>query len=148
MEETRVLLVEDNPGDAHLLRIAVADAGAGHIRLVHEERLAPALKRLASESFDVILLDLSLPDEKGIATLVRTHAGAGGVPIVVLTGLDDEALAIQALREGAQIIWSKGQVDGNLLVRAMRYAAERKHALDAVARARSTSVRSSRMRPI
>jgi two-component system cell cycle sensor histidine kinase/response regulator CckA len=134
MEETRVLLVEDNPGDARLLHIAVADAGAGHIRLVHEERLAPALKRLATESFDVILLDLSLPDAQGIATLVRTHASAGGVPIVVLTGLDDEALAIQALREGAQDYLVKGQVDGSLLVRAMRYAAERKHAMDAVAR--------------
>ena len=134
MEETRVLLVEDNPGDARLLRIAVADAGAGHIHLVHEERLAPALKRLASESFDVILLDLTLPDEQGIATLVRTHASAGGVPIVVLTGIDDEALAIQALREGAQDYLVKGQVDGSLLVRALRYAAERKRALDAVAR--------------
>ncbi len=134
MEETRVLLVEDNPGDAHLFRIAVADAGAGNIRLVHEERLAAALKRLAVESFDVILLDLSLPDAQGIETLVRTHAGAGGVPIVVLTGLDDEALAIRALREGAQDYLVKGQVDGSLLVRAMRYAAERKRAMDAVAR--------------
>ena len=134
MEETRVLLVEDNPGDARLLRLAVADAGAGHIRLVHEERLAPALERLASESFDVILLDLSLPDAQGIDTLVRAHASAGGVPIVVLTGIDDEALAIQSLREGAQDYLVKGQVDGSLLVRALRYASERKRAMDAVAR--------------
>ena len=80
------------------------------------------------------MLDLSLPDADGLETLVRTHAQAPSVPIVVLTGLDDEGLAIRAVREGAQDYLVKGQVTGQLLVRAMRYATERKRAVEALQR--------------
>ena len=135
IEYTRALLVEDNPADARLLKEAVAEVGAARsIELVHVDRLATALQRLKTESFDVVLLDLSLPDESGLQTLIRAHAAAPSVPIVVLTGLDDEALAARAVREGAQDYLVKGRMDGYLLVRAMRYATERKHAIEVLQR--------------
>lgn len=130
LDQFHVLLVEDNPGDARLLREAVKDAAGISISLTHEQTLAQALKRLDNESFDVIMLDLSLPDADGLETLERTHAHAPSLPIVVLTGLDDEALAVRAVREGAQDYLVKGQVTGQVLVRAMRYATERKRAVE------------------
>ncbi len=134
LEGVRVLLVEDNPADARYLREEITEVGAGSVRLTHVTRLEDAIRRLDSEEFDVVLLDLSLPDEQGLETLVRAHASAPSVPIVVLTGMDDEALAVKAVREGAQDYLVKGQTDGNLLVRAMRYATERKHAIEALQR--------------
>ena len=135
MQPIRVLLVEDNPGDARLLQEAIAEVGAGGlVQLEHVERLSEALKRLSAETFDVILLDLSLPDEHGLATVTRTHAHAPAVPIVVLSGLDDEGLASRAVREGAQDYLVKGRADGHLIIRAMRYATERKHAIEALER--------------
>ena len=134
LEDTRVLLVEDNPADARFLREEIADVAAGSVRLTHVSRLEDALRKLDAEDFDIILLDLSLPDANGLETLVRAHAKAPGVPIVVLTGTDDEGLAIKAVREGAQDYLVKGRTNGNLLVRAMRYATERKHAVEALQR--------------
>jgi two-component system, cell cycle sensor histidine kinase and response regulator CckA len=135
MHETiTVLLVEDNPGDARLMREAVREAEGSHIHLVHVDTLGKALARLDQDRFDVVMLDLSLPDAEGLTTLVRTHAHAPSVPIVVLTGLDDEGLAVRAVREGAQDYLVKGQVTGQLLVRAMRYATERKRAIEALQR--------------
>jgi two-component system, cell cycle sensor histidine kinase and response regulator CckA len=133
-DRIRVLLVEDNPGDARLLREVVREAEGAHIQLTHVETLGEALARLDADQFDVVMLDLSLPDADGLDTLVRAHAQAPGVPIVVLTGLDDEGLAIRAVREGAQDYLVKGQVTGQLLVRAMRYATERKRAVEALQR--------------
>ncbi len=129
-----VLLVEDNPGDARLFTELLRDAGAGHLKLVQVDRLAAALDRLKRDSFDVMLLDLTLPDADGLDTLVRAHAEAPKVPIVVLTGHDDEALAVRAVRAGAQDYLVKGHVDGELLVRSIRYASERGRALEALER--------------
>lgn len=123
---TRILLVEDNPGDARLLREALGDVRDTQIEFSHVGRLDEALGRLREEQFNVILLDLSLPDSQGIETVVRVQGQAPAVPIVILTGLNDEEMAIKAVRAGAQDYLVKGQVDGNLLVRAMRYAIERK----------------------
>ena len=134
LEGIHVLLVEDNPGDARLFQELVRDTGAGRLKLEHVNRLSTALDRLSNGNFDVVLLDLSLPDEQGLATLTRTHAHAPNVPIVVLTGLDDEALAVKAVRAGAQDYLVKGRVDGDLLVRSMRYATERARALEALER--------------
>jgi two-component system, cell cycle sensor histidine kinase and response regulator CckA len=134
LETITVLLVEDNPGDARLMREAVREAEGSHIQLVHVDTLHKALHRLDQDRFDVVMLDLSLPDAEGLTTLVRTHAHAPSVPIVVLTGLDDEGLAIRAVREGAQDYLVKGQVTGQLVVRAMRYATERKRAFEALQR--------------
>jgi two-component system, cell cycle sensor histidine kinase and response regulator CckA len=134
LEGIRALLVEDNPGDARLFLELVHETGAGYLKLEHVDRLDAALARLSSEHFDVVLLDLSLPDEQGLNTLLRTHAHAPKVPIVILTGLDDEGLAVKAVRAGAQDYLVKGRVDGDLLVRSMRYATERWRAVEALER--------------
>jgi two-component system, cell cycle sensor histidine kinase and response regulator CckA len=134
LEGISALLVEDNPGDARLFIELVRETGVGYLKLEHVDRLDVALARLSSEHFDVVLLDLSLPDEQGLNTLLRTHAHAPKVPIVILTGLDDEALAVKAVRAGAQDYLVKGRVDGDLLVRSMRYATERWRAVEALER--------------
>jgi two-component system, cell cycle sensor histidine kinase and response regulator CckA len=134
LDGIRVLLVEDNPGDARLFTELLRKAGASHLKVAHVDRLAAALDRLNRDSFDVMLLDLSLPDVSGLDTLVRAHAEAPKIPIVVLTGHDDEALAVRAVRAGAQDYLVKGHVDGELLVRSIRYASERGRALEALER--------------
>ncbi|TMA11997.1 MAG: GAF domain-containing protein, partial [Deltaproteobacteria bacterium] len=108
------------------LREALAEIGDAQFELTHVHQLGEALKRLGEERFDTILLDLSLPDGQGMDTITRVREGSPGLPIVVLTGLDDEEVAIKAVRAGAQDYLVKGQVDGSLLARAMRYAIERK----------------------
>lgn len=123
---TKILLIEDNPGDARLLREALGETRNVQFSLRHAERLSDGLKRLGEERFDVILLDLSLPDARGMDAVVRLHKQLPDVPTVVLTGLNDETLALETLRQGAQDYLIKGQVDGPLLVRAIRYAIERK----------------------
>jgi PAS domain S-box-containing protein len=120
----RLLLVEDNPGDARLVALALAEAAGDEAELARVDRLAAALDRLDGERWDAVLLDLSLPDSQGIATVRRVRAAAPTVPIVVLTGLTDEDAAMQALHEGAQDYLPKG-TDGAWVVRALRYAIER-----------------------
>jgi two-component system, cell cycle response regulator len=126
-----VLLVEDNPGDARLIQEALADTMGGHCTLVHVDRLSAAQHRLAVEPFDVILLDLQLPDSSGITTFDRVQAGATDVPVVVLTGLSDEGMAMQAVQRGAQDYLVKGDVEGDGVMRALRYAVERHRVLAA-----------------
>lgn len=130
-----ILFVEDSPDDVALFRRMLAEANTVQFELTHCHRLNRAITLLSKESFDIILLDLSLPDGKGLDTVVRTHAAAPNVPIVVLSGLGDEELAIRALHEGAQDYLVKGNVDSNLLIRAMRYAIERKQAEDTLRKA-------------
>jgi DNA-binding NtrC family response regulator len=130
-----ILLVEDNPGDVVLFREMLGEANTSQFELTHSNTLNNALKLLSKESFGIILLDLSLPDGTGLDTVVRTHAAVPNVPIVVMSGLGDEELAVRALHEGAQDYLVKGQVDGNLLIRSMRYAIERKQAEDALRKA-------------
>src|SRR5919206_605198 len=91
----RVLLIEDNPGDVRLLREALLEAGTRKFSLTVAERLEEGLTRLSEKDFDVVLLDLSLPDAEGLDTVTRAHEAAPQVPIVVLTGTDDEELAVQ-----------------------------------------------------
>ena len=120
-----VLLVEDHPGDARLIREALAEGQTTRFEIERVDRLASALERLAKEGIDVVLLDLSLPDSQGFDTFVKVHAHTPRVPIVVLSGLDDEMMAMRAVQEGAQDYLVKGQVDSNVLVRALRYAITR-----------------------
>jgi two-component system, cell cycle sensor histidine kinase and response regulator CckA len=134
LDGIRVLLVEDNPGDARLFTELVRDTGAGQWKLVLVDRLSAALDRLSREPFDVMLLDLSLPDADGLDTLIRAHTESPKIPIVVLTGHDDEALAVRAVRAGAQDYLVKGRLDGDLLVRSIRYASERGRAVEALER--------------
>ncbi len=122
---TKILLVEDNPGDARLLREALAEIGESRFEITHCETLAQAREFLAKNKSDVILSDLGLPDSQGLETVRHIHNAAPGVPVVVLTGLNDESFGSQALQEGAQDYLVKGHIDGRLLWRALRYAMER-----------------------
>ena len=125
-ERIKVLLIEDNPGDARLIQLMIEEAGNDLFEVQHVENLTDAFARLAHGDFGVVLCDLSLPDSHGLETFGQLHARAPHVPIIVLSGLNDTTVAVQAVHEGAQDYLIKGQVDGQLLVRAMRYAIERK----------------------
>lgn len=127
-EALRVLLVEDNAGDARLLRGMFNEQGAHHTQLTHVGCMGEAEKLLAARVFDLILLDLGLPDAQGLGAVRRAHAAAPHVCLVVLTGLDDESLGKQVMYEGAQGHLTKGQITPRGLRRALRYAVERKNA--------------------
>jgi signal transduction histidine kinase len=122
----KVLLVEDNPGDARLLREMLNEDGSIGIDLACVSFMSEAERHLATRSVDIILLDLGLPDAQGVAAIRRARIAAPDIPLVVLTGMDDEALAGQSLQEGAQDYLIKGQIDTRGLLRALRYAGERK----------------------
>ena len=135
---TKILLVEDNPADAELIGEILAVASSWRFELFHAVRLKEAIALVArtsesdSEGLDVILLDLSLPDSTGIETLQQTLEAAPSLPVVVLTSLNDEEVAVEAVRSGAQDYLVKGELDWRLLVRAIRYAIERKQTLEAL----------------
>ena len=127
-DAVRLLLVEDNAGDALLVREMLRGALDEPFELVHTRSLAGAQRELAQTSAACVLLDLSLPDVNGVEAVTRTQAAAPDVPIVVLTGLDDERLALSAVAHGAQDYLIKGRVDESLIGRSIRYAIERKRA--------------------
>ncbi len=123
----KVLLVEDNLGDARLICEGFPEAFPTEgFEIIHVRRLSEALERLWEDSCNVVLLDLGLPDSHGLDTLHLTRAQAPTAPIVILTGFEDEALAMMALKEGAQDYLVKGHVDSKLLERSLRYAIARK----------------------
>ena len=122
----RVLLVEDNPGDARLLREMFNEDGSIEVDLACVSFMSEAERHLATCTADIILLDLGLPDAQGLAAIRRARLAAPDIPLVVLTGMDDEALAAQSLQEGAQDYLIKGQIETRGLLRALRYAGERK----------------------
>jgi putative nucleotidyltransferase with HDIG domain/PAS domain S-box-containing protein len=136
MDQTaiRVLLIEDNPGDARLVKENLAVAGAQAFNLDWAPDLAAGLTHLAGNSVDAILLDLGLPDSSGFATFEKIHAHSPQTPIILLTGLEDDALAAKAVRSGAQDYLVKGDVAGRLLGRMIRYAIERKRSEEALRR--------------
>jgi diguanylate cyclase (GGDEF)-like protein len=123
---TRLLLVEDMPGDSRLLRKMFNEEGSPSTEMTHVNCMSAAEAHLAAHAADIILLDLGLPDAQGLEAIRRAHAAAPGVPVVVLTGLDDESLAVQALQQGAQDYLIKGQIETRGLLRSLRYAIERK----------------------
>jgi len=125
----RVLLIEDNEADAVLIREILAEVTGTIFDLKWADRLSTGLERLAEGGVDVILLDLGLPDSQGLETLVKVQTQVPEVPTVVLTGLEDQTLATQAMRAGAQDYLVKGQVDSNLLGRSIRYAIGRQRLL-------------------
>ena len=120
----RVLLVEDDEADAFLVRELLADTEAD-VKISWARSLAEAREQ-ASDAFDCVLLDLGLPDASGFDALRGVLESAPDVAVLVLTGLDDERTGIEALASGAQDYLVKGQVDGPLLGRSIRYARERK----------------------
>ncbi len=123
-----VLLFEDNPGDALLFREYFRETEFIKIELDTVDRLRTGLEHLAQKDPDIILLDLGLPDSQGLETFTQVYAQAPNVPIIILTGLNELNLSLKAVREGAQDYLVKGEISGDLLVRAIRYAIERKRA--------------------
>jgi len=123
-----ILLVEDNSGDRRLISEMLAEANNAAFDVKYADRLEAAIDYLGQNEVDVILLDLGLPDSQGLETLRKTYAQVSETPIVVLTGLNDEMIGVQAVNEGAQDYLIKGQVDAHLLNRTIRYAIERKQA--------------------
>lgn len=134
MDNLSILLIEDNEGDRRLIYEMIKDAGLKTSNYVTAELLSSGIATLKSKEFDVILLDLGLPDSQGIATLQALYAQAPETPIVVMTGLNDEETGIKAVQAGAQDYLVKGIVEGNLLVKSIRYAIERKNAVKMIKR--------------
>src|SRR5882762_5202180 len=122
--ETHVLLIEDNPGDADLVRLRLVE-GEPQVRVDCVSRLSDALESLSRETPSLVLLDLNLPDSKGAETFRKVMEMAPNVPVVVLSGQDDEELAVKAVHQGVQDYLVKGAFDSKQLSRALRYAIER-----------------------
>ncbi|MDI6784530.1 MAG: response regulator [bacterium] len=122
----KVLLLEDNPGDARLIREMLMESDEIACEVLCLDRLSAGLEYLAQESRDIVLLDLGLPDSTGLDTVTKLYQQQPTLPVVVLTGLDDKTVAVKAIQNGAQDYVVKGDVDGKLLVRSIRYAIERK----------------------
>jgi diguanylate cyclase (GGDEF)-like protein/PAS domain S-box-containing protein len=131
-ERVRVLLVEDSPDHADLISTKLKRSRRLEAIITHEDRLEKGLQQLETNSFDVVLLDFSLPDSFGLETFRRAHEVAPRTPIIVLTSLDDNDLAVQAVREGAQDYLIKREADTRLLVRSILYAIERQTAEEAL----------------
>jgi diguanylate cyclase (GGDEF)-like protein len=121
-----VLLIEDNPGDARLIEEMLAEDPATPFRLRHVDRLSRGLEALSQKQTGLVLLDLSLPDSHGLDTFSKVYAHSPKVPIIVLSGNDDQQLALYAVKSGAQDYLVKGKIDRELLLRAMQYSIERK----------------------
>ncbi|MDZ8133745.1 MAG: hybrid sensor histidine kinase/response regulator [Nostoc sp. DedQUE04] len=128
----KILLIEDNLASARLLQEFLMQAQSQEFTLVHVMRLGEALQELSQCNYDVILLDLTLPDSQGLSSLPPLIDRAPSIPIVVLTNTNDEELAIEAVRQGAQDYLVKRQVNVDVLVRSLRYAIERKQVLESL----------------
>jgi PAS domain S-box-containing protein len=120
-----ILLVEDSASDAKLLQETLWHLGGERWQVVHFERLSDAIDSCSKSTFDIVLLDLFLPDSKGLNTLAEFYAAAPNIPIVVLAKFDDEDIALQAVAKKAQDYLIKGQIMPNLLRRTIRYAIDR-----------------------
>lgn len=127
----RVLLVEDNPGDARLVKEALGEVRSADFQLTHVEHLHEGLRRLARHKFDVILLDLLLEDTPRLGALLEIYEQSSRVPVVVLTGLEDEAVGLWALKEGAHDYFIKGMVAPERLAHSLLEAVEQQRATHA-----------------
>ncbi len=125
----KVLIIEDNPGDVRMIREMLLGSAGLPFELVCADNLSAGLKQLVEEDVDVVLLDLGLPDSRGIDTLTRLRDQVPEVPIVVLTGFDDMSVAVGAMRGGAENYLVKGQADGDSLSRSLYHAIEQKSAV-------------------
>jgi len=121
----RVLLIEDNEDDVLLIRRLLAGTRSIFFDLVHKDRLNAGIAALKEQEVDIVLLDLGLPDCRVSETFDKFHTAYPHLPVIILTGLDDEELAVKKMQEGAQDYLTKGQIDTNILVRAIRHAIER-----------------------
>ena len=125
-QQFKVLLIEDNPGDAFLIKFYLEESSAGsEYELEHTEFLEEGLKKLDDNTYDVVLLDLGLPDSNGLDTLQKVLDHSPEVLVIVLTGLTDEETGVKTVQMGAQDFLVKGQFDGRVLNSSIRYAFER-----------------------
>jgi signal transduction histidine kinase len=122
----RVVLVEDNPGDANLIKEYLTHDTRARFEIQIMTRLDDALEKISKDHVDIVLVDLGLPDSQGIATFEKMQERFPSIPIVVMSGLSDEAVAMEAMRKGAQDYLMKGEVDRKILLRVLQYAIERK----------------------
>lgn len=136
-QTAHILLIEDNPGDADMVRSRLESNLDAEV--ICAERLSTGLASLNQRPAAAVLLDLNLPDSHGADTFRNVLNKAPGVPVVVLSTLEDEALAMQAIHHGVQDYLVKGNFDGQQLARALRYAIER-HAASALKAARDKAV--------
>jgi signal transduction histidine kinase len=143
-QRIRVLLVEDNPGDARLVREALSEFGGGRFELAWCGQLLEACERLGRERFDAVLLDLSLPDSDGLDTFLAVQRCAPALPIVVMSGVDSEALALLAVQQGAQDYLVKRDRIDDAMVRALLYSLERKRIEAELQKARQAAEAASR----
>lgn len=128
-DKLRILLVEDSPADTRLLEEELSDAGVTAFHVTYAGKLALAVRAWDPGAYDVVLLDLALPDSNGLETVRRAMSELPGVPIVVLTTLDDETTAAQAVAAGVQDYLVKGDADGRAIIRAIRHAMARHRVL-------------------
>jgi signal transduction histidine kinase/HPt (histidine-containing phosphotransfer) domain-containing protein len=147
MEKIRVLLIEDNPGDARLVKEMLDESRDLRFGLECFSSLSSGLTRIKESRPDVVLLDLSLPDCRGRETLATARAEAPEMPLVILTGLDDERLGLKLVKEGAQDYLVKGEFDSRLLSRSLYYSIERKRA-EKLAAARDAALEASRLKSL
>jgi PAS domain S-box-containing protein len=125
-QQIHALLIEDDPDDILLLKDSLAEIGLSRLKLDTADRLSRGLIQLGVQNYDVLLLDLNLPDSRGLDTLTTTVRKYPRLPVVVLSGLVDDAITIEAVRRGAQDYLVKGEISGPLVLRVVRYAIERK----------------------
>ncbi len=135
-ERINILLVDDEPGDCRLVKLVLKEPPhAMEFAVETAESLAEGLNCLESRSFDLVLLDLGLPDSRGLETVDKFCRACPHIAVVVLTGLEDEAVGLEAIKKGASDYLVKGRFDRALLVRAIRYSLERKQAEEKIERA-------------
>ena len=142
-EGLRILIIEDNAADTDLIQEMLPQAGPLNFQIESVTRLSGALTRLERGDADLVLVDLGLPDSQGLPTFQTLRKAAPGIPVIVLSGNDDQELAVAAMRDGAQDYLVKGRISGDLLVRSIRYAVERERLIlelrEALARIRTLS---------
>jgi signal transduction histidine kinase len=149
VQPLHILLIEDNPGDARIVEILLEESDLPNCQIYHFQTLAEGVSALMEKEFDVVLLDLSLPDSRGFETLQRLISAKPDVNVVVMTGYTDKALGLNAVKAGAQDFLMKGGFDAELLTKTLRYAIERKNVLiklAAATRAREVAEESARMK--
>jgi PAS domain S-box-containing protein len=129
-KELTVLLIEDNPGDARLISYMVEEINWPSVHLLHASSLSQGLEKLKKQPVDLVLLDLMLPDSTGRYTFSQLFSANSSIPVVVLSGIDDREVALEAIKEGAQDYLVKGEIDSKLLERTIRYAVERSRLLN------------------
>ncbi len=125
VDPLKILLVEDNPGDVLLFKGFIKNVEGAPCELVHCGKLEEAIKLTQDSKPDIVILDLSLPDSHGLETIEKFQRAEPTTPIIVLTGQVSESVGLEAVRAGAQDYLVKGRIDGDSLIRSIRYAIER-----------------------